>query len=290
MKMYYRIIILIAAILAISPLSFTQIPAPIITHKNKIRTLYTKITNNLILNGRYSEALYYIKKRNVKIDPNNTTIHEKNKLNKISLLAKAKANTNSAKISGNGTAEELQSPILSIPVSIDNKNLDDLLITNYETFYNNINQFCVINKLRNTTCDELGTSVLLNINNTNPHLYNNIFNNTHYKHNINPSNFGIKIALERTSTWKYNRLNLKKYKYFLYQPTGGYNNQRIELNRAIRCARDLKRGLIVPMVGSHALGWEGYSRLVEHELYEHDKITDFHYIQYTLMYNCGTLF
>ena len=119
---------------------------------------------------------------------------------------------------------------------------------------------------------------------------NNNNNNTHYKHNINPSNFGIKIALERTSTWKYNRLNLKKYKYFLYQPTGGYNNQRIELNRAIRCARDLKRGLIVPMVGSHALGWEGYSRLVEHELYEHDKITDFHYIQYTLMYNCGTLF
>jgi hypothetical protein len=59
------------------------------------------------------------------------------------------------------------------------------------------------------------------------------------------------------------RINPKEnVKYFVYQPSGGWGNQRFILRWAMRAANAMDRVLIVPMIAPHIYHmWYGYDRL-----------------------------
>uniref|UniRef100_A0A7S3LNV6 O-fucosyltransferase family protein n=1 Tax=Aplanochytrium stocchinoi TaxID=215587 RepID=A0A7S3LNV6_9STRA len=94
-----------------------------------------------------------------------------------------------------------------------------------------------------------------------------------------PSN-ELELVLDRTTDIPYNDVlynNEDKSKYFVYQPSGGMNNQRIELEAALLFANKLGRNLIVPMAGKHS-SISAYMRLKPNELVPMDVIFDFKYI------------
>lgn len=86
-----------------------------------------------------------------------------------------------------------------------------------------------------------------------------------------------KLRLERTSDIPYNDVlfnNNDKEKYFIYRPSGGLNNQRIEFEAALMFAKTFNRGLIVPMAGRHSSLRE-YLSLSLSDLIAMDLIFDF---------------
>lgn len=67
----------------------------------------------------------------------------------------------------------------------------------------------------------------------------------------------------------------KKSKIFIFQPSGGFNNQRIILERAIQICSLLKRICIIPMAGRHSSFYSSYNKLSRNSLIEMDRVLDF---------------
>jgi len=63
-------------------------------------------------------------------------------------------------------------------------------------------------------------------------------------------------------------------KYFVYQPSGGWGNQRMILRWAMRVANAMGRTLIVPMVAPHNKMWYGYDNLNASEMIPADRVLD----------------
>lgn len=85
-------------------------------------------------------------------------------------------------------------------------------------------------------------------------------------------------TLPRTSDLPYNTLNPNK-KYFLYSPSGGFNNQLISLINGMLIAKLTKRVLIVPCNGKHSNFWYGFLRLKQNQIIPMDHTLDFHHMQ-----------
>lgn len=63
-------------------------------------------------------------------------------------------------------------------------------------------------------------------------------------------------------------------KYFVFQPSGGWGNQRMLLRWAMRAANAMDRILIVPMVAPHNKMWQGYDRLNASDMVAVDRVLD----------------
>ena len=82
--------------------------------------------------------------------------------------------------------------------------------------------------------------------------------------------------LPRTSNRDYHNMTLEaKTQYFIYSPSGGFNNQRIELEYALMICRILNRVLIVPPMGKHSSFYGRYELLTPAQMVPMDKIFDF---------------
>lgn len=57
----------------------------------------------------------------------------------------------------------------------------------------------------------------------------------------------------------------KEAKYFVYQPSGGWGNQRLILRWAMRAANAMDRILILPKIAPHSMMWQGYDNLTSEE-------------------------
>ena len=69
-------------------------------------------------------------------------------------------------------------------------------------------------------------------------------------------------------------------RYILYHPSGGFSNQRMEIEYAVEIGKLLNRTVYVPMCGRHTNGWAAYNALKEGEdLFPMDRILDFPYIE-----------
>lgn len=78
----------------------------------------------------------------------------------------------------------------------------------------------------------------------------------------------------RTSAVGYNEVKDGE-RYFVYSPSGGFNNQRKELESAMRIAIVLNRTLLVPMIAKHTSGWSKYHDLKNESLLPADVLLDF---------------
>ena len=78
----------------------------------------------------------------------------------------------------------------------------------------------------------------------------------------------------RTSQVAYNQVD-DGARYFVYSPSGGFNNQRKELESAMRVAIVLNRTLLVPMIAKHTSGWSRYHDLTNESLLPADVLLDF---------------
>lgn len=78
----------------------------------------------------------------------------------------------------------------------------------------------------------------------------------------------------------YHNLTLEpNLKYFIYSPSGGFNNQRIEFEYALVIAKLLRRTLIVPPMGKHSSFFGRYELLQPTQMVAMDRIFDFQQIQ-----------
>jgi hypothetical protein len=69
-------------------------------------------------------------------------------------------------------------------------------------------------------------------------------------------------------------------RYFIYSPSGGWNNQRECLENAVQIGVLLNRTVLVPMAGKHTQFWQGYHRLrSSRDLFPADRILDFPYLE-----------
>jgi hypothetical protein len=68
-------------------------------------------------------------------------------------------------------------------------------------------------------------------------------------------------------------------KLVVFQPSGGFNNQRIILERALRICRTLARTCVVPMAGRHSSMFSSYNRLDTSGLMEMDRVLDFAHLR-----------
>ena len=68
-------------------------------------------------------------------------------------------------------------------------------------------------------------------------------------------------------------------KLVVFQPSGGFNNQRIILERALRICRTLARTCVVPMAGRHSSMFSSYNRLDASGLMEMDRVLDFAHLR-----------
>ena len=77
----------------------------------------------------------------------------------------------------------------------------------------------------------------------------------------------------------YNQINLDE-KYLIYSPSGGFNNQREELESAVEVAFLLNRTLFVPMAGKHTSFWMRYGMLrpERNEVVPMDHVLDLDYL------------
>jgi len=67
--------------------------------------------------------------------------------------------------------------------------------------------------------------------------------------------------------------------YLIYSPSGGFSNQRMELEYAVEIAKLLNRTVYVPMCGRHSNGWMAYNLLKEGtDLFPMDRVLDFPFI------------
>lgn len=89
-----------------------------------------------------------------------------------------------------------------------------------------------------------------------------------------------KLMCRRSSVWRRFRIEQMmneepRRKYFMYSPSGGFNNQRAEVEYGLLISRLLNRTLIVPMAGKHSTWWTRYDRLDKASLLPFDYILDF---------------
>eukprot|EP00511_Aplanochytrium_stocchinoi_P002919 CAMPEP_0204823252 /NCGR_PEP_ID=MMETSP1346-20131115/1329_1 /ASSEMBLY_ACC=CAM_ASM_000771 /TAXON_ID=215587 /ORGANISM="Aplanochytrium stocchinoi, Strain GSBS06" /LENGTH=384 /DNA_ID=CAMNT_0051949819 /DNA_START=221 /DNA_END=1372 /DNA_ORIENTATION=+ len=68
-------------------------------------------------------------------------------------------------------------------------------------------------------------------------------------------------------------------KYFMFTPSGGFNNQRICLEYALRIGKILNRAVIAPMAGKHLNFWYRYFNQTYDTLVPMDTLLDFEYLQ-----------
>ena len=88
----------------------------------------------------------------------------------------------------------------------------------------------------------------------------------------------IIFHVPRTSNATYNEV-ADDERYFVYSPSGGFNNQRLELEFALRMAKVFNRTLVVPMAAKHSDLWRGYWYLSQEDLYPMDRIIDFKHME-----------
>jgi len=69
----------------------------------------------------------------------------------------------------------------------------------------------------------------------------------------------------------------------VFQPSGGWGNQRLILTWAMRAANAMERTLIVPMIGPHSMMWYGYDRLNASQMARADKVLDLDALNYGLV-------
>eukprot|EP00924_Labyrinthula_sp_SR-Ha-C_P003724 maker-scaffold_3-snap-gene-3.3-mRNA-1 protein AED:0.00 eAED:0.00 QI:7/1/1/1/0/0.5/2/160/410 len=60
------------------------------------------------------------------------------------------------------------------------------------------------------------------------------------------------ICVLYISAYRISNPHIRHEKFFIYQPSGGFNNQRIEMQNALRFCQILNRTLIVPMAARHS--------------------------------------
>lgn len=90
------------------------------------------------------------------------------------------------------------------------------------------------------------------------------------------------LICERTIDVAYNRIDLSsrsQEKYFMYSPSGGFNNQRSELEYGVLITENIQRTLVVPMVGRHTTWWTRHADLSYDDLLPMDYIFDMAYFQ-----------
>lgn len=69
-------------------------------------------------------------------------------------------------------------------------------------------------------------------------------------------------------------------RYVLYSPSGGFSNQRLELEYAVEIGKMLNRTVYVPMAARHTNGWEAYNELDGPEnLFPMDRVVDFPFVR-----------
>ena len=78
----------------------------------------------------------------------------------------------------------------------------------------------------------------------------------------------------RTHAGPYNEYDPNR-RYVIYSPSGGFNNQREELEAAMYIGSLLNRTVYVPMAGRHEQLWKSYDRLRGNSLFPMDRILDF---------------
>lgn len=86
------------------------------------------------------------------------------------------------------------------------------------------------------------------------------------------------FVVPRTTNRAYNDVSNEE-KYFMYSPSGGFNNQRLELEFALRMAKVFNRTLVVPMAGKHSDLWRGYWYLPNEDLFPMDRIIDLEHME-----------
>ncbi|GBG34202.1 Hypothetical Protein FCC1311_104262 [Hondaea fermentalgiana] len=67
--------------------------------------------------------------------------------------------------------------------------------------------------------------------------------------------------------------------WLVFQQSGGFNNQRIILERALRICKLLKRTCLVPPAGRHSSMFKNYNRLDADEIIAMDRVLDFGLLQ-----------
>lgn len=85
-------------------------------------------------------------------------------------------------------------------------------------------------------------------------------------------------AAPRSYDGEYNEFNLSPEfdeKYVLYNPTGGWNNQRECFEYALEIGKLLNRTVLVPMSSKHASSWSKYLAFPQSELFPLDRILNF---------------
>lgn len=94
------------------------------------------------------------------------------------------------------------------------------------------------------------------------------------KENDDPS-----LVAPRSHNGPYNEYDPGQ-RYILYHPSGGFSNQRMEIEYAVEIGKLLNRTVYVPMCGRHTNGWEAYNALREgSDLFPMDRILDFPFMQ-----------
>jgi hypothetical protein len=68
-------------------------------------------------------------------------------------------------------------------------------------------------------------------------------------------------------------------KYLIYSPSGGFSNQRMEIEYAMEIGKLLNRTVYVPMCGRHTNGWVHYNSLRGDDLFPMDRILDFPFLR-----------
>lgn len=67
--------------------------------------------------------------------------------------------------------------------------------------------------------------------------------------------------------------------FFVYSPSGGLNNQRMEMEYALHISKLLKRTLLIPMLAPHTSLWQNYRKVGLADLCPVDYIFDLAYLQ-----------
>ncbi len=82
----------------------------------------------------------------------------------------------------------------------------------------------------------------------------------------------------RTYAGRYNEIR-KEEKYVLYQPSGGFSNQRIIMAQSMEIARQLNRTLLVPMIGHHSSMWKIFWQQSTPGQFPADRLLDFPWME-----------
>uniref|UniRef100_A0A7S3LHZ6 GDP-fucose protein O-fucosyltransferase 2 n=1 Tax=Aplanochytrium stocchinoi TaxID=215587 RepID=A0A7S3LHZ6_9STRA len=73
---------------------------------------------------------------------------------------------------------------------------------------------------------------------------------------------------------KYKLTEDSEGKFFVYQPSGGWGNQRIILQNAIAAANAMERILVLPPIAPHNFLWYGYNRFKAEEMVSMGELLD----------------